>query len=108
MGAAVDAGIIQAWLASTEDGAVAIDATGHVVLHNPAASRVTGLAPRDAAGRPWREVLSFDDPVADLLWEVRLTGRPTRTLADVLCAQGNLRSAEILAHPWADAMGRVG
>jgi len=108
MVAAVDAGIIEAWLASTEDGAVAIDATGHVVLHNPAASRVTGLAPADAAHRPWREVLVFSDAVADLLWDVRVTGRPTRTLADVLCAQGNLRSAEILAHPWTDALGRVG
>jgi hypothetical protein len=26
----------------------------------------------------------------------------------VLCAQGNLRSAEIVAHPWTDAVGRVG
>jgi PAS domain S-box-containing protein len=108
MSAAVDAGIIEAWLASTEDGAVAVDATGRVVLHNPAASRVTGLDPADAVRRPWREVLGFADPVADLLWSARLTGRQARTLADVLCAQGNLRTAEILAHPWTDAGGHVG
>ena len=108
MTAAVDAGIFEAWLASTEDGAVAIDATGRVVLHNPAASRVTGLAPSDAAMRPWREVLGLNGQVADLLWDARLSERPVRTLADVLCAQGNLRTAEIVAHPWTDAAGRVG
>ncbi len=105
---AVDAGIFQAWLASTEDGAVAVDATGRVVLHNPAASRVTGLAPEDARHRPWRDVLGFNDPIADLIWDVRTTGRPARTLAEVLCAQGNVRSAEILAHPWHDGAGGVG
>jgi PAS domain S-box-containing protein len=108
MTAAVDAGIIEAWLASTEDGAVAVDASGLVVLHNPAASRVTGLAPGDAGGRSWRDVLSLSDATADLLWTARATHRPVRTLADVLCAQGNLRSAEIVAHPWTDAGGRVG
>jgi PAS domain S-box-containing protein len=108
MTAAVDAGIIEAWLASTEDGAVAVDASGVVVLHNPAASRVTGLAPGDAGGRSWRDVLNLSDATADLLWTVRATRRPVRTLADVLCAQGNLRSAEIVAHPWTDAAARVG
>lgn len=108
MTAAVDAGIFEAWLASTEDGAVAIDATGRVVLHNPAASRVTGLASGDAALRPWREVLGVAGSVADLLWDVRLSGRPLRTLTDVLCAQGNLRTAEVVAHPWTDADGRIG
>ena len=33
---------------------------------------------------------------------------PTRTSAEVLCAQGNLRTAEITAHPWTDASGGVG
>ncbi len=45
---AVDPGIFEAWLASTDDGVVAVDAEGRVVLHNPAASRVTGLAPTAA------------------------------------------------------------
>jgi PAS domain S-box-containing protein len=108
MAAAVDAGIIEAWLASTEDGAVAVDASGLVVLHNPAASRVTGLAPGDAGGRSWRDVLNLSDATADLLWTARATRRSVQTLADVLCAQGNLRSAEIVAHPWTDAVGRVG
>ncbi len=108
MTAPVDAGIFQAWLASTEDGAVAIDASGRVVLHNPAASRVTGLAPEDARERPWRDVLGFGDPAAAVIWDVRATGVPARTLADVLCAQGNIRSAEIVAHPWSDAAGPVG
>ncbi len=105
---AVDAGIFEAWLASTDDGAVAIDADGRVVLHNPAASRVTGMAPADALSRPWREVLRLDPPVAELVWGVRLAGRPARVLAQVLCAQGNLRTADTLAHPWTDAAGRVG
>ena len=108
MTAAVDAGIIEAWLASTEDGAVAVDASGLVVLHNPAASRVTGLAPEHAGRRAWRDVVRLSDPAADLLWSVRDTNRPVQTLADVLCAQGNLRSADILAHPWTDATGRIG
>ena len=108
MTAAVDAGIIEAWLASTEDGAVAVDASGLVVLHNPAASRVTGLAPGAAGHRHWREVLRLSDSTADLLWNVRDTSHPIRTSADVLCAQGNLRPADIVAHPWTDAGGRVG
>ena len=108
MSAAVDPGIIEAWLASTEDGAVAIDASGVVVLHNPAASRVTGLAPADAGGRSWREVLQLSDAAADLVSSVRSTHRSIRTYTDVLCAQGNLRSAELVAHPWADTGGQVG
>jgi two-component system response regulator HydG len=106
--AAVDAGIFEAWLTSTDDGAVAIDADGRVVLHNPAASRVTGLAPADALRRPWREVLRLDPSVAELIWSVRLAGRPARVLAEVLCAQGNLRTADTLAHPWTDVAGRTG
>ncbi len=108
MAEVVDAGIFEAWLASTDDGAVAIDAAGRVVLHNPAASRVTGLAPADARRRPWQDVLRFSPPIAALLWDVRLTRTPTRTSAEVLCAQGNLRTAEITAHPWTDASGGVG
>jgi PAS domain S-box-containing protein len=108
MAEVVDAGIFEAWLASTDDGAVAIDAAGRVVLHNPAASRVTGLAPNDARRRPWQDVLHLPAPVAALLWDVRLTRTPTRTSADVICAQGNLRTAEITAHPWTDASGGVG
>jgi PAS domain S-box-containing protein len=108
MTAAVDVGIIEAWLASTEDGAVAVDAGGLVVLHNPAASRVTGMAPGDAVGRSWRQVLNLGDATAELLWTARATRRSVHTLADVLCAQGNLRAAEVVAHPWTDAVGQVG
>ena len=108
MAEVVDAGIFEAWLASTDDGAVAIDAAGRVVLHNPAASRVTGLAPNDARRRPWQDVLHLPAPIAALLWDVRITRMPTRTSAEVLCAQGNLRTAEITAHPWTDASGGVG
>ena len=104
----VDAGIFEAWLASTDDGVVAVDAEGRVVLHNPAASRVTGLPPIAARNRPWREVLRLDSRVGDLLWSASSSGRPTATLASVLCAQGNLRTAETHAHPWTDAAGRVG
>jgi PAS domain S-box-containing protein len=103
----VDAGIFEAWLASTDDGVVAVDAEGRVVLHNPAASRVTGLSPAAARHRPWREVLRLDRSVGDLLWSAA-SGRPASTLASVLCAQGNLRTAETHAHPWTDADGRTG
>ena len=102
----VDPGIFEAWLASTDDGVVAVDAEGLVVLHNPAASRVTGLAPSAARRRPWRDVLQLDPTVSELLWAARLTGRRAVTLANVLCAQGNLRTAETLAHPWTDAAGQ--
>ncbi len=104
----VEPGIFEAWLASTDDGVVAVDAEGLVVLHNPAASRVTGLAPSAARRRPWRDVLQLDPTISDLLWAARLTGRRAVTLANVLCAQGNLRTAETLAHPWTDAAGRTG
>jgi PAS domain S-box-containing protein len=104
----VDAGIFQAWLASSDDGVVAVDAEERVVLHNPAASRVTGLSPAEARRRPWRHVLHLDSSAADLLWSAAGTGRPTGTLTSVLCAQGNLRTAEIHAHPWTDAAGRTG
>ena len=103
----VDAGILEAWLASTDDGVVAVDAEGRIVLHNPAASRVTGLPPAAAHHRPWREVLRLDRSVGDLLWSAT-SGRPASTLASVLCAQGNLRTAETHAHPWTDAGGRTG
>jgi PAS domain S-box-containing protein len=103
----VDAGIFEAWLASTDDGVVAVDAEGRVVLHNAAASRVTGLPPASAHQRPWREVLRLDRSVGDLLWSAT-SGRPTNTLASVLCAQGNLRTAETQAHPWTDVEGRRG
>jgi PAS domain S-box-containing protein len=105
---AVDAGIYDAWLASTDDGVVAVDAEGRVVFHNAAASRVTGLAPSFVNGRPWREILQFDPAVGDLLWSARVSGRSVRTLAEVLCSHGNLRTAETLAHPWTDHEGRVG
>ena len=105
---AVDPGIFEAWLASTDDGVVAVDAEGRVLLHNPAASRVTGLAPAAAHRRPWRDVLQLDPAVSDLLWMAQTSGRPTAALASVLCAQGNLRTAETLAQPWTDAAGRTG
>ncbi len=105
---AVDPGIFEAWLASADDGVVAVDAEGRVVLHNPAASRITGLTPTAARRRPWRDVLHLDPVVSDLLWSARSTRRPTTALANVLCAQGNLRTAETLSQPWTDATGRTG
>jgi two-component system response regulator HydG len=105
---AVDAGIFEAWLASTDDGVVAVDAEGRVVLHNPAASRVTGLAPSAAHRRPWRDVLRLDAAISELLWAATTSGQPTSALASVLCAQGNVRTAEALARPWTDAGGRTG
>ena len=104
----VDAGIFEAWLASTDDGVVAVDAEGRVVVHNSAASRVTGLPPAAARHRHWREVLRLDPTIGDLLWSACGSGRSNGTLASVLCAQGNLRTAETRAHPWRDAEGRTG
>ncbi len=105
---AVDAGIFEAWLASTDDGVVAVDAEGRVVLHNAAASRVTGLAPSAARQRPWRDVLRLDPAVSELLWATKHSGQPTTALTSVLCAQGNVRTAEALAQPWTDTAGRTG
>src|SRR5919197_1962034 len=93
----VDAGMFEAWLASTDDGAIGIDPSGRVLLHNSAASRVTGLAPAEGRSLPWREVLHLEPAVADLLWSVRESGLSVRTVADVLCAQGNVRAAEVCA-----------
>lgn len=104
----VDAGIFEAWLASTDDGAIAIDASGRVLLHNPAASRVTGLAPQDARHRPWRDVLQLEPSVADMMWRVRDRRRPLRTTIQILCAQGNLRTAEVGIHPWTSSAGNTG
>jgi len=36
----VPAGLFEAWLDASDDGVLAVDADGRVVLHNPAASRV--------------------------------------------------------------------
>jgi PAS domain S-box-containing protein len=98
-------GIFRAWLSATSDGAVAIDADGLVVLHNSAASRVTGLAPDAAIGRPWREVLHLDAPIAELLWSARAREEGTHVVTDILCAQGNLRPAELQATAWHDDDG---
>jgi PAS domain S-box-containing protein len=105
---ASDPGIFSAWLALTDDGALAVDGEGKVVLHNPAASRVTGLVAEAAVGRPWREVLQIDDPLAARLWDSRHATGPTRVVADILCAQGNRRTAEFVAHPWRHATGGAG
>jgi PAS domain S-box-containing protein len=104
----VDAGIFEAWLASTDDGAIAIDASGRVLLHNPAASRVTGLAPNDARRRSWRDVLQLEPAIADMVWQVRERCRPLRATIQILCAQGNLRSADVGVHPWTSASGEIG
>ena len=48
----VDAGIFEAWLASTDDGVVAVDAEGSVVLHNPADQEGLQYLAADKAARP--------------------------------------------------------
>lgn len=99
VGGIAGAGILDAWLGTTDDGVLALDAEGTVVVHNPAASRVTGLAPAAALGRSWREVLRLEPWVAARLWEARHAGT-THVTTDILCAQGNLRSTEVTAVPW--------
>ncbi|HET7599549.1 MAG TPA: sigma 54-interacting transcriptional regulator [Gemmatimonadales bacterium] len=104
----VPAGLFEAWLDASDDGVLAVDAEGRVVLHNPAASRVTGLSPGAGVGRDWREVLRLDEAVAQALWSARLSGARTQVMADVLCAQGNVRSAEVSASPWRTDEGGSG
>ncbi|HEX5386873.1 MAG TPA: sigma 54-interacting transcriptional regulator [Gemmatimonadales bacterium] len=106
--APLTAGIVAAWLDASDDGAVAVDAAGRVVLHNPAASRVTGLAPDAAMHRPWRDVVRLEPAMAALLWGARESGTRTHAVGDVLCAQGNLRTAEMSATPWRDGAGGIG
>ncbi len=108
MTTSVEPGIFAAWLATTGDAAIAMDNGGRVVLHNPAASRVSGLAPDHAAQRGWTEVLRLSPRVAEAVWNVRISRRPLRIEADVLCADGNLRRAELVAAPWRDAKGHIG
>jgi PAS domain S-box-containing protein len=98
-------GIFEAWLGASDDGAIAVDARGTVVLHNPAASRVTGMPPEAALARPWRDVLHIDDGLAGQLWSARTQSGPARVVADIACAQGNTRTAEIVSTPWRDESG---
>jgi len=101
-------GILHAWLQSTDDGAIAVDAGGTVVLHNHAASRVTGLAPDEATGRPWRDVLKVDDALAASIWRARGGDTVAHLNTDILCAQGNRRSAELVASVWVEEDGEHG
>lgn len=101
---ALDPGLLDAWLRSTDDGVIGVGADERVVLHNGAASRVTGLAPDAAVGRHWREVLRLDGAHTDALWAARGDGA-IQLVSEILCAQGNLRAAEIAATGWRDALG---
>lgn len=103
-----DPGILQAWIGATDDGAIAVDADGLVVLHNPAASRVTGLSPETAIGRHWRDVLRLEPALNRDAWRVRDTGVPARLVTEVLCAQGNRRATEIMVTSWQDESKRAG
>ncbi len=97
-------GLLDAWLRSTDDGVIGVGADGRVVLHNAAASRVTGHAPDAAMGRNWREVLRLDSAHADALWAARGDGA-VQIVSEILCAQGNLRAAEVAATGWREAQG---
>jgi PAS domain S-box-containing protein len=101
-------GIFSAWLAATDDGAIAVDANGHVVLHNHAASRVTGLSPDEALGQSWRDVVHVDTALADSVWGTRTTSSAAHLTTDILCAQGNRRSVEMVASAWSDQQGATG
>lgn len=101
-------GVLQAWIGATDDGAIAVGADGRVVLHNPAASRVTGVSAELAMGQPWQDILRLEKQLARDAWRVRTTGVPSRLVADVLCAQGNRRATEIQVNPWRDRHGAIG
>ncbi|MEO8032085.1 MAG: sigma 54-interacting transcriptional regulator [Gemmatimonadota bacterium] len=106
--AAAEPAVLQAWIGATDDGAIAVGSNGNIVLHNPAASRVTGVSADIALGRPWQEVLRLEPQLARDAWRVRTTGVPARLVTDVLCAQGNRRSTEIQVSPWHDGQSATG
>ncbi len=101
----VESSLFEAWLSVTDDGAIAVDPGGAVVLHNAAASRVTGMPPEGALRRPWREVLRIDDQLAAQLWSARRGTGPAYVVGDIVCAQGNRRTAEIVSTPWRSGGG---
>ena len=55
---------LQAALASTTEAVVGADANSRVTFLNRAAEQLTGWKEADAIGRPFDEVLNFDDPGA--------------------------------------------
>jgi PAS domain S-box-containing protein len=103
-----DPGVFQAWIGATDDGAIAVGADGRVVLHNPAASRVTGLSAEQALHQPWQDVLRLERQLAREAWRVRTTQMPARIVAEIICAQGNRRATEIQVSPWRDSQGAIG
>ena len=84
------------WPSTPRDGS-------YCTIRRPAGSPASLPPPRYR--RPWREVLRLDATVSELLWAAKTSGQPTSALASVLCAQGNVRTAEALAQPWTDAEG---
>jgi len=103
-----DPGVFQAWIGATDDGAIAVGADGRVVLHNPAASRVTGLSAEQALHQPWQDVMGLERQLAREAWRVRTTQMPARIVAEIICAQGNRRATEIQVSPWRDTQGAIG
>lgn len=49
----------KAFLQSLGDGLVAIDQNWNILLWNPAATRITGWAHKEAMGKPFREIVRF-------------------------------------------------
>src|ERR1700722_12165556 len=101
-------GIFSAGLAATDDGAIAVNASGDVVLHNHAASRVTGLAPDEALGKTWRDVVHVDDTLAASVWSTRgaTTAAPLPT--DILGARATRGGGEMAAGAWPAQQGATG
>jgi PAS domain S-box-containing protein len=62
----------EAILANVADGIVAVDREGNVVLWNPAAERVTGVAAADALGRTPEQVLGRPLEASEVLGASRL------------------------------------
>lgn len=103
-----DAGLLQAWLDATDDGAIAVDHAGLVVLHNRAATRATALEPDAAVGRAWRDVLPLDGVTCERVWGTTAHGRRVSAALAVPCRRGGSRTVEVCAVRWLDADGRPG
>jgi PAS domain S-box-containing protein len=68
---------------NTHDGIVLLSRDGGILTWNPAMERITGLPAREVTGRPWTQVMRFEDAV-DLRPQERED--PERSRHDVLAA----------------------
>lgn len=68
-------------LSTMESGVIAVDASGHISLFNPAAHRLTGMRYADSAGLSYKDLPA---PIAGPLRETLLDGAPHSQLETIL------------------------